>query len=148
MLSQDAAIVLALARTAVPFAASFEDEAERWVRVLRMHGQVGLAMQALGVGESPLETTSAPHAVRLTRRRDLTGRMVGEVEQRALELAAERSAQLVSTIDVFFAVLDVYSGAFDRALYSRGTSRIELISNLSDGGYAVPAPYGGRRFAS
>ncbi len=141
MLSQDAAIVLALARTAVPFAASFEDEAERWVRVLRMHGQVGLAMQALGVGESPLETTSAPHAVRLTRRRDLSGRVVGEVEQRALELAAERGAQLVSTIDVFFAVLDVYGGAFDRALYSRGTTRAELISAVCADGHPAPVPF-------
>ena len=58
-ISQDAAIVLALADTAVPFATSLEDEAERWVRVMRMHGQVGAALQALGVGEAPLETPAA-----------------------------------------------------------------------------------------
>jgi hypothetical protein len=58
-ISQDAAIVLALADTAVPFAVSMEDEAERWVRVMRMHGQVGAALQALGVGEAPLETPAA-----------------------------------------------------------------------------------------
>jgi hypothetical protein len=142
-LSQDAAIVLGLARTAVPFAASHEDEAERWVRVLRMHGQVGLAMQALGVGEAPLETTAMPRAVRITRRHDTSGRMVGEVERRAIELTAERDGDLVSTVDVFFALLDVYGGTFDRALYTRGTTRVELTSALSANGHPVPAPYGG-----
>ena len=58
-LSQDAALVVALAGTAMPFAHSAEDEAERWLRALRLHGQVGAALQALGVGESPLMTGSA-----------------------------------------------------------------------------------------
>ena len=146
-LSQDAAIVLGLARTAVPFAASFDDEAERWVRVQRMHGQVGLAMQALGVGEAPLETNAAPHAVRITRRRENAAAVVAEVETRALELAAERGGTLVSTVDVFFAVLDIYGSSFDRALYSRGTTRVELITELHENGSPVPAPYGGGRFA-
>jgi maleate isomerase len=33
----------------MPFAHSAEDEAERWLRALRLHGQVGAALQALGV---------------------------------------------------------------------------------------------------
>jgi hypothetical protein len=142
-LSQDAAIVLGLARTAVPFAASWEDEAERWVRVLRMHGQVGQAMQALGVGEAPLESPAAPRAVRLIHNRDKSGRIVEEIELRAMELAAERGAHLVSTVDVFFSVLDIYGGSFERALYSRGTTRLEMIEELSREGHPVPAPYGG-----
>jgi hypothetical protein len=142
-LSQDAAIVLGLARTAVPFAATREDEAERWVRVMRVHGQVGQAMQALGVGEAPLESPAAPRAVRLLQDRDRSGALVQEVEARAMELAAERRAQLVSTVDIFFAVLDIYGGAFERALYSRGTTRVEMIRELSRDGFPVPAPYGG-----
>ena len=59
-LSQDAALVVALAGTAMPFAHSAEDEAERWLRALRLHGQVGSALQALGVGESPLMTGRTP----------------------------------------------------------------------------------------
>jgi hypothetical protein len=144
-LSQDAAIVLGLARTAVPFAASFEDEAERWVRVLRMHGQVGQAMQALGIGEAPLETAATP---RITPRRDRSGRVIAELGERARELAAERRAQLVSTVDVFFAVLDIYGQTFDRALYARGTTRQELIIQLELDGRQLPAAYAGRRFSS
>ena len=60
-----------------------------------------------------------------------------------IELTAERDGDLVSTVDVFFALLDVYGGAFDRALYIRGTTRIELTSALSANGHPVPAPYGG-----
>jgi len=141
-LSQDAAIVLGLARTAVPFAASREDEAERWVRVMRLHGQVGLAMQALGLGEAPLESPATPHPVRLNQKRN-AAEAVEQVEARAKELAAERRAQLVSTVDIFFALLDIYSYSFERALYARGTTRLELIQELCRDGFPVPAPYGG-----
>jgi len=44
-------------------------------------------------------------------------------------------------------VLDVYGASFDRALYCRGTTRLELISELHENGSPVPAPYGGARFA-
>ncbi len=53
-LSEDATVVLALASTSLPFAATRAEEGERWLRVLRMHGQVGAALQGLGVGEASL----------------------------------------------------------------------------------------------
>ncbi|MCA1677452.1 MAG: hypothetical protein LC777_00110, partial [Actinobacteria bacterium] len=53
-LSQDAALVVALAGTAMPFSHSAQDQAERWLRTLRLHGQVGAAMQGLGISEAPL----------------------------------------------------------------------------------------------
>jgi hypothetical protein len=145
-LSQDAAVVLGLARTAVPLASTVDDEAERWVRVMRIHGQVGRAMQALGVGEAPLETPAAPRALRILPPHQRNAGVVDHVETRAMELAAERRASLVSTVDVFFAVLDVYGGPFERALYARGTTRLELIEELSRDGVPVPAPYGGAEF--
>ena len=129
-LSQDAAIVLALADTAVPFASSPEDEAERWVRVLRLHGWVGAALQSLGVGEAPLETTAQPASVRLLRRRPLGEDVVEIVTQRAREFAQAREAGAVCTVDVLFALFAVYGKTFDRALYVRGTSREELLERL------------------
>jgi len=123
--SRDAAIVLALAETAIPFAASREDEAERWVRVLRMHGQVGGVLQGLGVGEAPLETIA-----------DVPAHPAGRVPVRTVAAAAQRyaagrGAQLVGTVDVLFAVFECYGGAFDRALYVRGATRDELIERLA-----------------
>jgi hypothetical protein len=129
-LSQDAAIVLALADTAVPFAHSPEDEAERWVRVLRLHGAVGSALQSLGVGEAPLETPAQPASIRLLRRRPLGEDVVDMVTQRARVFAVGRRAQAVCTVDVLFGLLDVYGKTFDRALYIRGTTRDELLERL------------------
>jgi DNA-directed RNA polymerase subunit RPC12/RpoP len=131
--SQDAAIVLALAGTAVPFACSPEDEAERWVRVLRLHGQVGNALQSLGVGEAPLETTAQPAPVQQLRRRPDGEDIVAVVSTRAHEFATNRGASAVSTVDVLFALFSVYGKTFDRALYIRGTSREELVERLPAG---------------
>ena len=129
-LSQDAAIVLALAETAIPFAVSVEDEAERWVRLLRLHGQVGLALQSLGVGEAPLSTIAQPHAVRVLRARPLGEDPVADVTLAARRLAAKRGARSAATVDVLFAVIGVYGRVFDRALYIRGTSVDELLERL------------------
>src|SRR3954451_24352355 len=98
ILSQDAAIVLALAETAVPFACSIEDEAERWGRVLRLHGQAGRALQGLCGGEAPLETSARPRAVRLLRRRAAGENVVELIPDRARELARVRGAEEIATI--------------------------------------------------
>jgi hypothetical protein len=130
-LTQDAAIVLALAETAIPFAISPEDEAERWVRLLRLHGQVGSALQSLGVGEAPLSTIAQPHAVRVLRARPLGEDPVADVTLAARRMASQRGALSAATVDVLFAVIGVYGKTFDRALYVRGTSVEELIGRLA-----------------
>jgi hypothetical protein len=126
-LSQDAAIVLGLAGTAISFAHSREDEAERWLRVLRMHGRVGEALQALGVPEAPLMTFARPVPAAGSPPGDDP---VDAVCRRSTAMAAARSADRVGTIDILFAVLAHYEQAFDRALYIRGTSREELLERL------------------
>jgi hypothetical protein len=133
-LSQDAALVVALAGTAMPFAHSAEDEAERWLRALRLHGQVGAALQGLGVGEAPLMTGSAEEDGPGTP--PLGVEVLDEVTARASEFAQAREAETVGTADLLFAVLDVYGRLFDRVLYLRGTSREELAERLP---HASPA---------
>ena len=126
-------MVVALAGTAMPFAHSAEDEAERWLRVLRVHGRVGTALQALGVGEAPLIGESdreaggtPPHGPDI----------LDEVTRRATEFAAAREGDRVGTPDLLFAVFEVYGKLFDRALYLRGTSREELVERLAEAGSA------------
>ena len=131
-LSQDAALVVALAGTAMAFAHSAEDEAERWLRALRMHGQVGATLQALGVGEAPLMTPAEPPRKRRTGSRPFGPEVVERVATGARLFANAREAETVGTGDVLFAVLQVYGRLFDRVLYVRGTSRDELLETLTD----------------
>ena len=126
-LSQDAALVIALAGTAMPFSHSAEDEAERWLRALRLHGQVGSALQALGVGEAPLVTGSEQRPGRAP----LGAQAVDAATKRAAEYAVHRGAETVGTPDLLFAVMELYGRLFDRALYLRGASREELLEKLA-----------------
>jgi hypothetical protein len=130
-LSQDAALVVALAGTAMPFAHSAEDEAERWLRALRLHGQVGATLQALGVGEAPLMTGSEHEQSEGPGTPTLGPDVLDEVTRRAADFAAGREAGTIGTADLLFAVLDVYGKLFDRALYLRGTGREELVEKLN-----------------
>jgi hypothetical protein len=133
-LSQDAALVVALAGTAMPFAHSAEDEAERWLRALRLHGRVGATLQALGVGEAPLMTSTEDAEVHNTPTHGPD--VLDEVTRRATDFAAARESETVGTADLLFAVFDVYGKLFEHALYLRGTSRDELVEKL--GGAPTP----------
>ncbi len=131
-LSEDAALVTALAGTAMAFSHCAEDEAERWLRALRLHGQVGCALQALGVGEAPLERDAAvdvceePSASPPLGELAL-GRSVREAERRALT----RGAEAVGTADLLLALLDVYGEPLDHALEARGATRDEVVERLA-----------------
>jgi hypothetical protein len=131
-LSEDAALVTALAGTAMAFSHCAEDEAERWLRALRLHGQVGCALQALGVGEAPLERDAGvdvcdePSAAAPLG--DLAlARSVREAERRALN----RGARAVGTADLLLALLDVYGEPLDHALEARGATRDEVVERLA-----------------
>ena len=123
----DAALILGMASTALPFAGTREEEAERWLRILRLHGQAGATLQSLGVSEGPLEeheqATSTPAA------RGGEG-AVADVGARATELAGDRGAQSVQSRDVLVAVMHVYGDDFDRVLRVHGTDRAEVLERL------------------
>ena len=127
-LSQDAALVLALAGTAVPFAHSAQDESERWLRALRLHGDVGRIMQALGVSESPL--TDEPGASGHTP--PFGEEVLDRVTRTAAGYTAERGAEAIGTQDLLRGVIDVYGDLFEQVLYVRGTSAAELLEHLGD----------------
>jgi len=112
----------------MPFSHSAEDQAERWLRALRLHGEVGSALQALGVGEAPLMTGNGEDTPLATPLPE--GDVVKRVVHRARGFATARDARSVSTADLLFAVLEEYGRLIDRALYVRGTSREELTERL------------------
>jgi len=133
MLAPDAQMVLGIAATAIPFARTPEEQAERWLRVLRLHGEVGATLQALGVSEDSMRVhadTAAPGS--RAGETDLAGRdVVALVTDRAASIAHERGASGLSTTDVLMAVLQVYGAVFERALRAHGTDTEEVLARLA-----------------
>lgn len=128
-LSSDAVTVLGLAGSALPFAQSIDDEVERWLRPLRLYGESGRALQALGVSEAPLDdskradagpTAESPEAV------------LHDVTTIASRLAGERGAITVGTSDILLAVMEHYGDAFASALRCRSSDSQELIAVLAE----------------
>jgi hypothetical protein len=138
MVAPDAEMVLGIAATAISFARTPEDEAERWLRVLRLHGEVGVALQALGVSEvslrPPGESVDSERFAAATNpeHRDVVGR----VTEGAARIAAERGASGLGTTDVLMAVMQVYGTVFERALRAHGTDADEVLERL---GARMPA---------
>ena len=131
-LSPDAAIVVGLAATALPFAESTQDELRRWVRILSLQGESGRALQRVGVTDVDAELPTA-----------VTGDAIGpdahvdsvtRVTHAAAAIAADREAVHVSTVDLLLAVMLVYGDAFDRELTVHGTSSTALIECLATSG--------------
>ena len=132
----DTAMVLGMASTALPFAESPEAEAERWLRILRMHGDAGAALQALGVSEAPLEHGTGPDPVEQPLTEGQHADVIRRVTEHAVAVAAHRGAKLVGPADVLVAVMVVYGADFDRVLRVHGTDRDEVLQRL---GARMPA---------
>lgn len=152
-LAPDAAMALGIASTSMPFARTPADESERWLRVLRMHGEAGIALQTLGVSEGPLPglggstgraggsdgtggsdragssdraATAAPGSSAPAPDRDV----VAQVTEQAAEHARRRGAGGVGTTDLLIAVMRIYGEDFDRVLRAHGTDRDEVLERL------------------
>jgi hypothetical protein len=127
----DAAMVLGMAATAMPFARSREDQAERWLRILRLYGKAGAVLQALGVSEGPLEPAhhgeDAGHADRAS---EIAPDVIAKVTAQAIALASARGTHALDTTDVLVAVMRVYGSDFDRVLCVHGTDRDEVLERL------------------
>jgi ATP-dependent Clp protease ATP-binding subunit ClpA len=143
----DAAIVLGMASTAMPFARSPEAEAERWLRILRVHGEAGAALHALGVSEGRLPESERDADVERwaqsaqntqPRTVSLAGERSDPVERvidQAVDIARRHGRRSVATTDLLLAVICVYGEDFDRVLRAHGTDRDEVVEWL--GGASV-----------
>ena len=127
-LSQDAVTVLGLAGTALPFAQSVDDEVERWLRPLRLYGEAGRVLQALGVGESPAKDSEHPESRVSQTSPEETLHLV---TMAASDIASERGDSSVGTQDVLIAVMHHYGEAFDAALAARSVDSSELMDRLA-----------------
>jgi ATP-dependent Clp protease ATP-binding subunit ClpA len=138
-LAPDAAMVLGIASTAMPFARNREAEAERWLRLLRLHGEVGIALQALGVSETALPAPIDDREDRRDAGEAQHPDAVEAVTEHTVRIARERGAHGVATADVLMAVMHVYGEDFDRVLRAHGTDRDEVLERLGSWGSSAPA---------
>lgn len=135
VMAPDAAIVLGIASTALPFARTAEDQAERWLRILRLHGDAGVALQALGVGErrlgEPPEETLRRVRERISVAEAFDEReAIERVADQAFRIACWRGCSGVATTDLLLSVMCVYGRDFERVLQAHGTDRRELTERL------------------
>lgn len=128
-LTADAALMLGIASTAMPFAQSSEDQAERWLRALRNHGEAGAVLASLGLSEGPVdefegESEGVPPAPG-------DPDAVASVTQEASRIAKQRRAPKLGTTDVLLAVIDVYGPTFYRVLAAHGVDPAELTARMA-----------------
>ena len=126
-LAPDAAMALGIAATAMPFARGRCDGVLRWLRILRLYGDSGVALQALGLGEAQLD--GAPECERGSLD-DACQDIVAEVAQQACRISMDRGAAVVTTSDLLLAVMLVYGADFDRVLATYGIDREEVAGRV------------------
>jgi hypothetical protein len=128
-------MALGIASTSMPFARTTHDQAERWLRVLRMHGESGIALQGLGVSEGPLPASAdgshgeAGGGAPTASDRDVVAR----VTEQARQIAHDRGVEGIGTRDLLVAVMRIYGEDFDRVLRAHGTDRDEVLERLAAG---------------
>jgi hypothetical protein len=131
VIAPDAELVLGIAATAIPFARTSDAEAERWLRVLRLHGDVGVALQRLGVSEVPLAAADADSEHAHPGHSHASDHdAIAHVTEQAARIASQRGAPGVATTDVLMAVMQVYGEDFERVLWTHGTDRDEVLERL------------------
>lgn len=137
-LTADAALMLGIASTAMPFAQSPEDQAERWLRALRNHGESGAILASLGLSEAPLRATDPDATLEVSAPADSDA--VATVTTAASQIAAVRGVPKLGTAEVLQAVIDVYGPIFYRVLSAHGVDPAELKARIAN---ADPAPAAG-----
>jgi hypothetical protein len=117
-----------LAGTAVRFALSIDDEVERWLRPLRLYGDSGAVLQEMGVSEARVEGS-----VEVPTRQSSSSpeETLHIITMAASELAADRGAPSVETLDILTAVMAHYGEAFERALESHAGDVTELSDRMA-----------------
>jgi anti-sigma B factor antagonist len=130
-LTEDAAVVVGIVSTAMPFAQSPDAQAERWLGALRRSGDAGILLKSLGTSDEPLDGASKfavedQFTPRLATDRDV----VATVTRRARLIADARKHRAIRTNDLLGAVMNVYGPTFDRVLARHGVNTDDLIKQL------------------
>ena len=128
-LTGDAALMLGIVSTAMPFAQSEEDQVERWLRALRRHGEAGVVLASLGVSEARVRELESEPATERSRASDPDP--VAAVTEYAGRIASQRRAARIATTDFLLAAMHAYGAMFDRALAAHGADIDEVVARVT-----------------
>ena len=128
-LSRDAATVVGLAGSALPFANSPAEEVERWLRPLQLYGEAAVILQSLGIGEERPAAFTDELRLEVSHRPEDT---VAAIVPGAEKVASQRGRPAIGTSDILVAVMRHYRHPFEQAIESRGSDRWELTDRLAE----------------
>lgn len=132
-LTADAAMVLGIAATAMPFARSSREEAERWLRILSRHGDAGSVLSSLGFtedSEPPGDPVEDPSGRASGSAVDLHA--VSAVTRCAGFAVDRRGASRIRPSDLLEGVIEVYGVEFERVLMLHGIERADVLERLHE----------------
>jgi hypothetical protein len=130
-LSEDAATVVGLVSTAMPFAAGPVDQVERWLKVLSRNGDAGFVLDAAGIGDRSsvdMEPASAP-AASTSLEPDVDP--VDAVTTYANRAVRSRGETTTRSTDLLEAVRDLYGDVFEEVLRRHSAEPDGALDRLS-----------------
>jgi anti-sigma B factor antagonist len=129
--TEDAAVVVGIASTAMPFAQSLEAQTECWLRALRRSGDAGIVLMSLETSDDPLEAAAKLAAEdHAAPRLGIDEDVVATVTRHARVITDVHKHRKIRTNDLLAAVMDVYGATFDRVLGRHGININDLIKQL------------------
>jgi len=133
-LTPDAAMVLGIAASAMPFARSSAEQAERWLRILCRYGDSAVVLASLGITDelpdAASEGAEGAEGVEQSPGRPVDRDPVAAVTRSAELAARDRGESGIRPSDLLQAVMSVYGSQFERVLMLHGVGSADVIEGL------------------
>lgn len=129
-LSEDAAAVVGLVATAMPFAGGPADQVERWLKALARNGDAGFVLDAAGIAERSAGNPAAP-ASAASSALPPEADPVDEVTAHANRAVRSRGERTTRSTDLLEAVRDLYGDVFEDVLRRHSAQPEGALERLS-----------------
>ena len=129
-LSEDAATVVGLVSTALPFTSGPDEEVERWLKALSRNGDAGFVLDAAGVRDRPAPEPQAPSRS-TSPRLPADADPVDAVTAYANRTVRSRGETTTRSTDLLEAVRDLYGDVFEEVLSRHSAEPGGALERLS-----------------
>jgi anti-anti-sigma factor len=130
-LSEDAATVVGLVSTAMPFASGPVDQVERWLKVLSRNGDAGFVLDAAGIRDRSSGDSETRSGSGWSAPLPLDGDPVGAITAYANRAVRSRGGTTTRSTDLLEAVRDLYGDVFEEVLCRHSAEPEGALERLS-----------------